>query len=54
MSGPSKVVKSRSKVKEFVYSSPSFKDPPKPTSGPTFDLLEFYGVFGASRRTQAT
>ena len=28
--------------------------PPKPTFGPTFDLLEFSGIVGASRRTRAT
>ena len=30
-----------------------FRDP-KPTSGPTLDVLEYSGIFEASRRTRAT
>ena len=53
-----RVLRGSAGISEVVEGSDpvhvTFRDPPKPTFGPTFDLLEFSGIFGASRRTMAT
>ena len=44
--GSLEVVKSRSKLHTFDLLWTTFKDPPKPTFRPTFELLEFLGLSG--------